>query len=74
MRPGLAWICRDEHLRTKLGSLKSDDFPLSGDNSILDVRLANRDEAALYKQAAAGSQSTDDLLLVYLVELKGEGQ
>ena len=67
-------ICGDEQLRTKLGSLKSGDFPLSGENSILDVRLANRDEAALYKQAAAGSQSTDDLLLVYLVELDGEGQ
>jgi hypothetical protein len=67
-------ICRDEQLRTKLGSLGSGDFPLSGENSILDVRLANRDEAALYKQAAAGSQSTDDLLLVYLVELDSEGQ
>jgi hypothetical protein len=69
-------ISRDEQLRTKLGSLKSGDFPLSGENSILDVRLANRDEAALYKQAAPGSQSTDDLhlLLVYLVELDGEGQ
>jgi hypothetical protein len=67
-------ICRDEQLRTKLGALESGDFPLSGENSILDVRLANRDEAALYKQAAAGSHSTDDLLLVYLVELHGEGQ
>jgi hypothetical protein len=67
-------ISRDEQLRTKLGSLKSGDFPLSGENSILDVRLANRDEAALYQQAAAGSQSTDDLLLVYLVELDSEGQ
>jgi hypothetical protein len=36
------------------------------------VRLANRDEAALYKQAAARSHSTDDLLLVYLVELDAE--
>jgi len=67
-------ICRDEQLRTKLGALESGDFPLSGENAILDVRLANRDEAARYKQAAAGSHSTDDLLLVYLVELDGEGQ
>jgi hypothetical protein len=67
-------ICRDEQLRTKLGSLKSGDFPPSGENSILDVRLANPDEAALYKQAAAGSQSTDGLLLVYLLELDSEGQ
>jgi hypothetical protein len=59
-------------LRTKLGALKSGDLPLSGENSILDVRLAHHNEAARYKQAAAGSQSTDDLLLVYLVELDAE--
>jgi hypothetical protein len=68
-------ICQGEQLRTKLSALKSGDFPLAPEeNSILDVRLAHRDEAALYKQAAPGSQSTDDLLLVYLVELDGEGQ
>jgi hypothetical protein len=33
------------------------------------VRLAQPDEAALYRQAAAASQSADDLMLVYLVEL-----
>jgi hypothetical protein len=68
-------ICQGEQLRTKLSALESGDFPLApGENAILDVRLANRDEAALYKQAAAGSQSIDDLLLVYLVELDGESQ
>ncbi|MFY9957676.1 hypothetical protein [Bradyrhizobium sp.] len=68
-------ICQGEQLRTKLSALESGDLPLaSGENAVLDVRLANRDEAARYKQAAAGSHSTDDLLLVYLVELDGEGQ
>jgi hypothetical protein len=68
-------ICQGEQLRTKLSALESGDFALvPGANAILDVRLANRDEAARYKQAAAGSHSTDDLLLVYLVELDGEGQ
>ena len=68
-------ICQGEQLRTKLSALESGDFALApGENAILDVRLANRDEAARYKQAAAGSHSTDDLLLVYLVELDGEGQ
>jgi hypothetical protein len=63
-------ICQGKQLRTKLSALKSSDFPLAPEeNSILDVRLARRDEAALYKQAAA-RQSTDDLLLVYLVELE----
>jgi hypothetical protein len=68
-------ICQGEQLRTKLSALGSGDFPLvPGENAILVVRLANRDEAARYKQAAAGSDSTDDLLLVYLVELDGKGQ
>ena len=68
-------ICQGEQLRTKLSALESGDFAFApGENAILDVRLANRDEAARYKQAAAGSHSTDDLLLVYLVELDGEGR
>jgi hypothetical protein len=64
-------ICGDEGLRAKLSLLKSGDVPLCGDNAILDVRLAHPDEAALYRQAAGASQSTDDLMLVYLVELDG---
>ena len=60
-------ICGDEGLRAKLSLLKSGDVPLCGDNAILDVRLAHPDEAALYRQAAGASQSTDDLMLVYLV-------
>jgi len=64
-------ICGDEELRAKLRLLKSGDVPVCGDNAILDVRLAHPDEAALYRQAAAASQSTDDLMLVYLVELDG---
>jgi hypothetical protein len=35
------------------------------------VRLAHPDEAAIYRQAVGTSQSTDDLLLVYLVGLDG---
>jgi hypothetical protein len=77
-RRGFSRVRSSPHARStwiKLSALKSGDFPLAPEeNSILDVRLAHRDEAALYKQAAAGSQSTDDLLLVYLVELDGEGQ
>jgi len=33
------------------------------------VRLARPNEAALYRKAADASQSPDDLLLIYLVEL-----
>ena len=53
-------ICQGKQLRAKLSALRSGDFPLAPEeNSILDVRLAHRDEAALYKQATAASQSTD---------------
>ena len=62
-------ICGDEGLLAKLSLLKSGDVPVYGDNAILEVRLAHPDEAALYRQAAGASQSTDDLMLIYLVEL-----
>ena len=53
-------ICQRKQLRTKLSALKSGDFPGSPrETAILDVRLARRKEAALYKQEAAGSQLTD---------------
>jgi hypothetical protein len=62
-------ICGDEGLRTKLSFLKSGDVPICGDNALLNVRLARPDEAAVFKQAVGASQSTDDLMLVYLVEV-----
>ena len=58
-------ICTNEQLRTRLSSLKSGAVPLCGDNAILRVRLAHPKEAAVYRQAT--SQSTEDLMLVYLV-------
>jgi hypothetical protein len=65
-------ICEDKELRTKLSLLKSGDVPKCGDNALLNVRLAHPDEAAFYKQAVGGSQSTDDLMLVCLVEVDGQ--
>jgi hypothetical protein len=65
-------ICGDEKLRAKLSLLKSGDVPICGGNALLDVRLAHPDEAAFYKQAAGASQSTNDLMLVYLVEVDGQ--
>ena len=64
-------ICGDEQPLTRLSSLKSSGVPLCGDNAVLNVRLAHPDEAARYEQAVGAPQSTDDLLLVYLVELDG---
>jgi hypothetical protein len=65
-------ICGDQGLRAKLNLLKSGGVPICGDNALLDVRLAHPDEAAFYKQAVGASQSTDDLMLVYLVEVDGQ--
>ena len=65
-------ICGDEGLRTKLSSLKSGDTPICGDNALLNVRLARRDEAVVFKQAVGASQFNDDLMLVYLVEVDGQ--
>jgi hypothetical protein len=62
-------ICEDEELRAKLRLLKSGQVPICGDNSTIVLRLAHPDEAALYGQAATASPPTDDLMLVYLVEL-----
>jgi hypothetical protein len=62
-------ISGDERLRARLSLLKSGDVPLCGDNAVLDVRLAHPDETVLYRLAADASPSTDNLMLVYLVEL-----
>ena len=60
-------ILADERLRTTLCAAKSGGTPLCVDYSILRLRLAHSDEAKLYKEAP--SPPTDDLKLVYLVEL-----
>jgi hypothetical protein len=58
-------------LRAKLRSLSSGGAPVCGDDSVLEARLANPDEAALYRLAAGASESAGDLMLVYLIELDG---
>jgi hypothetical protein len=64
-------ISESEGLRAKLSSQRSASSPLCGDNAVLHVRLAHPEEAALYRQATEASQSTGNLMLVYLVELDG---
>lgn len=64
-------ISGDEGLRAKMSLLRSGGVPIYSDNAVVDVRLAHPNEAALYRQAADPSQATNNLLLVYLVELDG---
>jgi response regulator RpfG family c-di-GMP phosphodiesterase len=61
-----------EAICAKLSLLKSGDVPTCADKALLDVRFARPDEAALCRQAAHASQSTDNLMLVYLVEVDGQ--
>jgi hypothetical protein len=60
-------IVADERLRTTLLASKSGGVPLSDEHSILRLRLAHSDEAKRYKDAV--SLLTDDLKLVYLIDL-----
>jgi hypothetical protein len=60
-------IVADERLRTTLCASKSGGVPLCDEHSILRLRLAHSGEAKRYKDAA--SSLTDDLKLVYLLEL-----
>ena len=60
-------IVADERLRTTLLASKSGGVSLSDEHSILRLRLAHSDEAKRYKDAV--SLLTDDLKLVYLIDL-----
>jgi hypothetical protein len=65
-------ILDDQRLRATLCSSKSGGVPLCDDHSVLRLRLAHSDEAKRYKEAA--SDPTDDLKLVYLVDLDRLGE
>jgi len=60
-------ILSDERLRRGLCAATSGGVPICDEHSILRLRLARPDEAKRYKEAT--SQPTDDLKLVYLVDL-----
>ena len=60
-------ILADERLRTTIYAEKLGGAPLCDDDSILRLRLAHPDEAKRFREAA--SPPTDDLKLVYLVDL-----
>jgi hypothetical protein len=57
----------DQELRAALRSMKSGGRPICDDYSIFRVRMARPDERTRYREA--GSETTDDLKLVYLIDL-----
>jgi hypothetical protein len=54
-----------------LTSQTSNGIPLCGAKSKLSVRPANVEEANVFNQAASVAESSDEILLAYLIELDG---
>jgi len=67
-------ICHEEWLREDVARLKSNDIPLWDGKVRLRARYASEAEAAAYREAArAAVQSSDEILLAFLVDLDGAG-
>jgi hypothetical protein len=65
-----AWqLPKEEWLQGDLISGKSNGTPLWDGDAKLSIRAATADETTTYGNAAAGVEPSDDLLLVYLIEL-----
>jgi hypothetical protein len=61
-------LCHQYWLRVELGPQKLNGFPLCGIDSRLRIRLARPAEMVLYRQAVEANNSSDDTMLVYLIE------
>jgi hypothetical protein len=62
-------LCREEWFRTELCALSSNGEPLCRIGSKLQARVAVEEERTSYQEASKEVQASDDILLVYLVEL-----
>jgi hypothetical protein len=56
-----------------LNSLKSNGILLCDGTAKFSVRTATAEEAAIFRKGSAEIMPSDDMLLVYLVELDGAG-
>jgi hypothetical protein len=65
-------LCEEDGLRANVSGLTSHGVPLCDDRSILRVRLARPDEAALYRQATEGHKPSGELRIVYLADVDGD--
>jgi hypothetical protein len=65
-------LCHERWLRGDLAEAKSDGIPLWDGNAKLRARMALPDEIALFAEAKNTGPPSDELMLVYLVELDGE--
>ena len=62
-------LCHQHWLRVELGLQKLNGVPLCDIDSRLRIRLARPAEMVLYRQAVEANNSSDDTMLVYLIEL-----
>jgi hypothetical protein len=62
-------ICEQPSLRTDLTALYSNGVPLCRDHSTFRVRLAHAAEAIAYRESIEGIEPSDDLKVVYLVDV-----
>jgi hypothetical protein len=64
-------LCEQDRLRTDLSTLTCNGSPLWDASAIMNVRLATPAEAVLYRQATQSTEPSDDINVVYLVDLDG---
>jgi len=67
-------ICHEKWLREDMARLKSRGIPLWDGKVRLRARYASEAEATAYREAARDAvQSSDEILLAFLVDLDGAG-
>jgi len=66
-------LCKETWLRKDLCSLRSNGRPLCEAKSKLTVRVASQEEGAEHEKGIDTAGPSDDLVLIYLVELDGIG-
>jgi len=65
-------LCHEQWLKDDLAEAKSQGAPLWDGKAKLRARIALPDESAVFAEAKSNGQTSDGLMLVYLVELDGE--
>jgi hypothetical protein len=62
-------LCQEEWFRSEMNALSSNGEPICKIGSKLKERIANETERAKYREGAQEVEVSDDILMVYLVEL-----
>jgi hypothetical protein len=65
-------LCHEQWLKDDLAEAKSLGAPLWDGKAKLRARMARPDEGAVFAEAKSNGQTSNGLMLVYLVKLDGE--